>query len=72
VSRPTSETRTIVTGGAVVSTTWDENGRLHVRVDIDGIPDSRLIDDAVPLDISVGDNQVFPPISDDDDWDDEL
>jgi YD repeat-containing protein len=72
VSRPTIETRTIVTGGAVVSTTWDENGRLHVRVDIDGIPDSRLIDDAVPLDISVGDDQVFPPVSDDDEWDDEL
>jgi len=72
VTRPTSETHTIVTGGAVVSATWDENGRLHVRVDIDGIPDSRLIDDAVPLDISVGENQVFPPVSDDSDWDDEL
>ena len=72
MSWPTSDTQTIVTGGAVVSATWDMNGRLHVRVDIDGIPDSRLIDGAVPLDISVGNEQVFPPVSDDDDWDDEL
>ena len=72
MTRPTSETQSLVTGGAVVSATWDEYGRLHVRVDIDGIPDSRLIDGAVPLDISVGDEQVFPAISDDDGWDDEL
>jgi hypothetical protein len=66
------ETHTIVTGGAVVTVTWDADGRLHVRVGIDGIPDSRLIDGAVPLDISVDDEQVFPPVSDDDSWDDEL
>jgi hypothetical protein len=72
VTRPTSETQSSVTGGAVVSASWDEYGRLHVRVDIDGIPDSRLIDGSVPLDISVGDEQVFPPTSDDDTWDDEL
>jgi len=67
-----TETRTIVTGGAVVSATWDDEGRLHVRVGIDGIPDSRLIDGMVPLDISVGDEQVFPPVEEDDSWDDEL
>ena len=72
MSWPTSDTQTIVTGGAVVSATWDMNGRLHVRVDIDGIPDSRLIDGSVPLDISVGNERVFPPPADDDDWDDEL
>jgi hypothetical protein len=64
------EIPTIVTGGGVVSAWWDESGRFHVRVDIDGIPNSRLIDNAVPLDISVGDQQVFPPV--DDSWDDEL
>jgi hypothetical protein len=63
---------TIETGGGVVSAWWDDDGRFHVRVDIDGIPDSRLIDDQVPLDISVGDQQVFPPVDTDDDWDDEL
>ena len=65
------EIPTIVTGGGVVSAWWDENGRFRVRVDIDGIPDSRLIEDHVPLVISVGDVQVFPPV-DDDAWDDEL
>jgi hypothetical protein len=68
-----SEAHTIVTNGAVVSASWDEHGRLHVRVDIDGIPDSSLINGSVPLDISVGDEQVFPPILDDEwDVDDEL
>jgi hypothetical protein len=68
----TGQIPTIVTGGGVVSAWWDDYGRFHVRVDIDGIPDSRLIDDQVPLDISVGDQQVFPPVDSDEDWDDEL
>lgn len=61
--------QSFVTGGAVVAASWDEYGRLHVRVNIDG---SRLIDGSVPLDISVGDAQVLPPTSDDDGWDNEL
>jgi hypothetical protein len=70
----TGQIPTIVTGGGVVSAWWDDYGHFHVRVDIDGIPDSRLIDDQVPLDISVGDQQVFPPVDSDSDadWDDEL
>lgn len=63
---------TIVTGGGVVSASWDDDGRFQVRIDIDGIPDSRLIDDQVPLVVSVGDQQVFPPVDTDDDWYDEL
>lgn len=72
VTRPTSQAHSSVAGGAVVSASRDEYGRPHVRVNIDGIPDSRLNDGAVPLDISVGDAEVFAPISDDDGRADEL
>jgi hypothetical protein len=68
----TGQIPTIITGGGVVFAWWDDHGRFHVRVDINGIPDSRLIDHQVPLDISVGDQQVFPPVDSDEDWDDEL
>jgi hypothetical protein len=68
----TGQIPTIITGGGVVFAWWDDYGRFHVRVDINGIPDSRLIDHQVPLGISVGDQQVFPPVDSDEDWDDEL
>ena len=62
---------TIVTGGAVVSAWWDVGGLLHVWVSIDEVPDSQLVGGEVPMEISIGDNRIFPPVEEDD-FDDEL
>ena len=57
-------------GGVLISARWDADG-LHVKINLDQVESSLLVDGEVPLDIAIGDTIIFPQ-SDDDSWDDEL